>query len=409
MLKTTDRSYSVSNRSFTVNQFGVESSGSFTQRFTQVGTRNTENSPLWRDRIKKGLNATGFLNGTDVVVTKTPASTIRYLKVSGGSGLLRQYYDGDPLALDEYYPGAVSTPHVVSADNTALMEFVSRIRQAQTKVQALVMAGEAGKTARAIANSGKQLQDGLFSLVWDSYRRLKREPPATRRKNWSAIVSDLWLTYVYGVQPLISDIKGLAEAKAQNDAAQNPRIFVQGKGKSNGFITSNQHILNLNGVIVSADSKREVFADCRYFGVVRATIPNTSNQMQSLAGYDWSNVVPSIWELIPYSFVADYFSNISEILDAWSLNQATVGWVSRTSRYGGRNSILGSTDVTLNGPGDSSNYSPFTFTIETRTVDRRALSSVPVPGLVFSLPGMKPWVNMIALGVTHNKALNQLR
>lgn len=408
MLKLTDRSFPSGYRTRTTDPFGVTTYGQDDRVYRYSATRTTENSVGWRERIKRGLNATGYLNGTDVVVTKTPASSTKATKVGYGSGYIRQYFDGDPLWLDPYYPGAVSTPHVVSADAVALSEFVSRIRSAQTKVQSLVMAGEMGKTCIALANSGKQLQTGVFAFVWDSYRKLKREPPATLRKHWVSIVSDLWLTYVYGVQPTLQDIKGLAEAGAQNDAAQNPRIFVQGKGKSATFTGSSRHNLNLNSCIVEATSRRKVFADCKYFGVVNAVIPNTANMAQSLYGYDWSNVVPSIWELIPYSFIADYFTNIGEILSAWSLCQATVGWVSRTSRYGGINMVTDSHDVTLKSPDDFSGYYPFTLQVETRTVDRRALASVPVPSLVFSLPGPKQWVNMAALGVTHVKALNQL-
>jgi len=409
MLKTTDRSYQTGYRTRTTDAFGVSTYGQDDRVYRYSATRTTENSVGWRQRIKLGLNATGYLNGTDVVVTKSPASSTKVTKVPFGSGYIRQYYDGDPLWLDPYYPGAVATPHAVSADAVALGEFVSRIRSAQTKVQSLVVAGEMGKTCIALANSGKQLQTGVFAFVWDSYRKLKREPPATLRKHWVSIVSDLWLTYVYGIQPTLQDIKGLAEAGAQNDAAQNPRIFVQGKGKSSTFTGVSTHNITLNGCNVLATSRRQAFADCRYFGVVRASIPNTANMAQSLYGYDWSNVVPSLWELIPYSFLADYFTNIGDILSAWSLCQATVGWVSRTSRYGGLNKVTDSHDVTLKGPDDFSSYAPFTIQVETRTVDRRALSSVPTPDLVFSLPGPKQWVNMAALAATHDEALNELR
>jgi len=408
MLKQTDRSFPSGYRTRTIDAFGVTTYGQDDRVYRYPATRTTENSVGWRQRIKQGLNATGYLNGTDVVVEKSPASSTKVTKVAFGSGSIRQEFDGDPLWLDPYYPGAVSTPHVVSAEAAALSEFVSRIRSAQTKVQSLVVAGEMGKTCIGLANAGRQLQTGMFSYIWDSYRKLKREPPATLRKHWISIVSDLWLTYVYGIKPTLQDINGFASAGASMGAAQNPRIFVQGKGKSATFTSAATHSLALNGVTVLATSRRQAFADCRYFGMVRATIPNTTNQAQSLYGYDWSNVVPSIWEIIPYSFVADYFSNIQEILSAWSLCQATVGWVSRTTRYGGRHFVTDSHDVTLKALNDFSSYSPFELHVSTTNVDRRALDSVPVPSLQFSLPGPKQWVNLFALAATHDKALNQL-
>jgi hypothetical protein len=47
-------------------------------------------------------------------------------------------------------------------------------------------------------------------------------------------------------------------------------------------------------------------------------------------GLDLSNVAPTIWELVPMSWLFDYFANQNDIIDAWSLRFLDFGWLSQT-------------------------------------------------------------------------------
>jgi hypothetical protein len=44
------------------------------------------------------------------------------------------------------------------------------------------------------------------------------------------------------------------------------------------------------------------------------------------AGFTLKDFVPTVWELIPLSYVADWFFNIGAVLDAWAFNQSQISW-----------------------------------------------------------------------------------
>jgi len=46
----------------------------------------------------------------------------------------------------------------------------------------------------------------------------------------------------------------------------------------------------------------------------------------------WREALPVVWELIPYSFLVDYFSNIGQIIDSYSTQLGGVMWINGTVR-----------------------------------------------------------------------------
>jgi hypothetical protein len=52
----------------------------------------------------------------------------------------------------------------------------------------------------------------------------------------------------------------------------------------------------------------------------------------ALFGFTPSEFVPTAWELLPYSFLVDYFTNIGDILSSSVTSTARLAWSNRTIR-----------------------------------------------------------------------------
>lgn len=111
--------------------------------------------------------------------------------------------------------------------------------------------------------------------------------------------------------------------------------------------------------------------------------------------------LPTVWEVIPWSFVADYFVNIGDMVSAWSYGFQDLNWACETIRdltrdeYETRHISKPPVDfyVTQNSGGG------FNSVVEVKNfVRRRVVYESLVPSLEFTIPGVgKPWLNIAAL------------
>jgi len=122
-----------------------------------------------------------------------------------------------------------------------------------------------------------------------------------------------------------------------------------------------------------------------------------------------NNFVPTIWELVPWSFAADYFTNIGDILSSWSLWNADLAWSNKTTVTnvnidrvsGGLNGITLAADqeivIRSKEPGRSSSYR--------RSVVRGTSAGSLIPSLRFEIPGMSSlkWINLSALALSRKR------
>lgn len=122
-------------------------------------------------------------------------------------------------------------------------------------------------------------------------------------------LSELWLTYVYGIKPLMSDLYELD--KACQEYLRKP-LTVSSKGK--GSHTEAMPWRDENDMQIAGTCKQSAWTE------LSANVVNHKAVFLNSMGL--TNPLGVAWELLPWSFVFDWFIPVSQTLDALT---ATVG------------------------------------------------------------------------------------
>jgi len=358
--------------------------------------------PNWKYLIQHGMGATSGFQGQISQFTTSPGKILfHYVYTDLYGGPVQKSHSertgilvGEPSAA---YPGSIST---TEAQNLAKIKFLRKCLATQQKLQGLVVAGELAETLKMIRNPAKALFNGVLNYAYDVKRRVNRSKPHNRRR----VIANTWLEYAYGWAPLVSDIRSGMEAlhtmsinpppyqhivaEHSIDSMPSPPVtFQTGSGLYNKYETS-----------FSKSTAR-----CVFRGTVKCDPPSAS-RTRKLFGVSWSQVLPTVWELIPYSFLVDYFSNVGAVLDANSFNQAYLMWYQMTViRSNEVTNVLNACVPTLSeAPGvgyyTSRLSSGGSATAIQKLVDRSPGQNAIVPTLALRVPFCDTqWLNIAAL------------
>jgi hypothetical protein len=282
-------------------------------------------NPSWKRQIRSGNNAT----------TPFAASAYDYYDIPVAGTIIWKNRNFFPPPVVTYYvrqaefgisPETVAAYNVSSVDLQARQSFVSKYRSKRTQFQTGVFAGEIREAVHMIKNPAQALRSALSGYHRDLKKRLGRKHKLDNR-----VVQETWLEYVFGWRPLINDVQDACKlATAHPFAAQEP-ITAQAKVEWKTTKTS----LTTGTTVLGGPYWTRYFwceneMSIRYKGAARAE--NNPPGFPEQLGLSWSNVLPTIWELIPYSFLVDYFTNVGKVIDGLSTGYISLAWSCKTDR-----------------------------------------------------------------------------
>lgn len=251
-------------------------------------------------------------------------------------------------------------PALVDAATQRCLEALkgNKINLGVSLAQARETAGLVGSAASSIAKSFSQLKKGKLPS-WERFRHGLGEIPA-----W-------YLEWCYGVVPLMSDVYQSAETLAdyQTDGYQWT-ILATGRSKRRDI-----DVLDFGSV--AAIFRHFYRQDHSVQVTIRTDVP--TNSLRNFTELGLTNPLSVAWEVVPYSFVVDWFLPIGgwlNALDAGSYLNFIEGSVSYMRR--GKSKVLFSgSDI----PGVRSSFSGHPGSLSEFEFRRTILGSVPLPPL----------------------------
>lgn len=360
-----------------------------------TGTRTGEAVPDWREKIRQRVDATSpYTLDATRYVSRLPISAAASCRTQSGVPLISSF--------EGFYqaPDAVShlTPDFASARNEALGKAYHRLKQAQTHMQGLTTLGEMGEVIRQFRRPFPRIVDYANSHLnrWE-----KRYSRAIQYKDSRLldIASDSWLEFSFGIKPLVADAESAAEALArfQEDLSyEKTRFTARAKrtvhrGARDIAVYTDSHIVGTADVSTVTEFSVQYIIAASY----AATMTSDTDRLRNLFGVRLDEIVPTAYELLPWSWLLDYFTNTGEILNAYCQSQAGVQFVVRTERTHtvSTYTYLPSSDLTiarLKAYGGAKNFafmgSRGAIVLERTTLTRAKDAKLAVPSFTWKLP-----------------------
>lgn len=369
-------------------------------------------NPAWRSIIAAGGNATtaltavrqGFRQDFGIasctLVTPGVQETVTFNK-----GFMVPY-----IACD--YPGSISTTDAV---RQAVIGFRRQVHNAQTSFQAGTFVYELAKTVHTLRRPVQAMRDLVLSYTSKVNRHLgdrhnrKRYARDTGHSSSGRFLSDAYLEFTYGWNPLWHDARNAAQALHRVCSGRRDVLRISSYGKGPEIASYFSGKVSLANMNVGYTYVKKLFADCRMVGAVSCGVPPFGTDVLRQFGLDGTTAfVPTLWEILPWSFVIDYFTNAGALIEAASVCDFSVNWGSQAIKQ--RCTLGGETRLDPDDqPNPKSSYidigvTPVKFTGEWEFLQRGGFGTsdldISVGDLTFNVPGVespKKWLNMAAL------------
>lgn len=163
---------------------------------------------------------------------------------------------------------------------------------------------------RGLVHSAVNLSLGLVKTLSD----IKR----TKGKSAFKYASDAWLTYGFGVKPMITDIQNIANAI--DSYAKRQDLTYRESGSASKVWSSSFKASGLNigatGITGEVSCRLEHRLSYRYISAyaVNSRSANDYGLLEHL-GVELPQLIPAFWELTAFSWLFDYFGTVGFYLD----------------------------------------------------------------------------------------------
>jgi len=312
--------------------------GLVTLKETGLGTQNTWDAPgqpgypgmktaTAAGRVRTWNNTVNFgaipkdekpVNGYDDIQWKTSQKIFQIWSVPVAGGAVTYSQNGYNWTNNEL--AGLATPlwgaSFQSKRNAQLNAVIVKalVKMADAKVNVAVAYAEASKTS---------------DLILDTARRVDRAYRAFRKGDLRGVAQNLnitpkrlhksWLEYKYGWMPLLMDVKGAAEFFAQQHVIRPTRFTVSASESflENVTVSGFTTFIGIPGSVHPYTGFTSVNCETK----VKIWCELTSPHLSAMQQLGLTNPALVAWELVPFSFVFDWFIQVGDWLTAMTAQQ----------------------------------------------------------------------------------------
>lgn len=297
----------------------------------------------WRARIKAGTNASSLFTGNYFNLRNyTPIiGRMTHKENSPGTQLFSEAVYGIPnISINSLWNTDASF-----TDAQALSRTYKALDQAQSHANGMQFLGELHEVISQLRHpfrAANALIDSYLDSAMKTFKRYKwRDGSAKHRRNVrpkiEQALAESWLETAFGLKPLIMDVKDLAEAAARmsndsrRDRVRGDARKIVAVNNSTGNVSTGTSYINLSGVYNESmihSVRYTVFCDWS-----RSADIGSAARCVELAGFRLDKFVPTVYELIPWSFLVDYFTNLGNVIETGCQSQSMVKFALKTTRF----------------------------------------------------------------------------
>lgn len=295
-------------------------------------------NPHWRARVRRVLSATTPASGAKYVVTYggyllARSGRTSYNKTNPGQYMRRLEAGGTLYSSGAGRPKTMpplGAAPAQTADNQAISRLYSQLSAFESSLNAGEDLGEIGSTLKMLQSPFKPLRD----LTVQTMRKHERAMMHKRTGDIAKSLVDTYLEWNFGVAPLINSVANAVVGLQGRDHLSRFKPFsATGKTVSDGVVNDKLTVIQAPGLVsMSGTRTGKRVTSVRYHGVWGVHVNVNKRGVEDVLSLRAKDVIPTAWNLIPYSWAIDYCTNIGSILNGFAVPWDGVRWCNRTER-----------------------------------------------------------------------------
>lgn len=295
----------------------------------QAGTQYTSD----RYREIRGIPASGSYHGSDDPLPEPPWSNQSRNTYAG-----RYVFYWRPDSVNHW-------PVSEDPTNKALERIYRKIRAESERWNSVPFLAELRETVNMVLRPADALRKGIGKFVRTSSKRMNRVnyvPKESRRKVFTDMAYGSWYEAVFGWSPLISDVEegcsalaGFVDEVTNGGYREYKRLRAQASGHAFFETTSTAWTGTWNELLLreTLHTKKTIMYEVGHLNDVLASHNgDLPHFLRNFGLTNWKNVVLGAWEVIPQSWLVDYFYNVNGFLQVWATPTSGVRWIVKGDR-----------------------------------------------------------------------------